>query len=114
MWQEVEEMQMISYNTVRTTDSLIDEPEFLDAVLISIVSSMQRWMNYNYAKYVTDWDDLEREAIRQAHALVEERGNAIFGKHTSWWDRLRGRQHYTRIDIEFDRGNIEVHITPVA
>ena len=105
---------MISFNTIRTTDSLIDEPEFLDAALLSIVSSMQRQMNYNDAKYIHDWGDIEKEVIRQAHDLVEEKGNGIFGKHTSFWDRLLGRKHYTRIDVEFDRGSVEVHITPVA
>ena len=105
---------MISYNTVRITDSLIDEPEFLDAALVSIVSSMQRWMDYSEAKYVSDWDALENEILSQAHALVEEKGNGIFGKHTSLWDRIRGRKRHTRIDVEFDMGNVKVRITPIA
>ena len=105
---------MVSSNTVRTTDSLIDEPEFLDAAIVSIVSSMQRWMNYSDAKYVKDWDALENDILSQAHALVEEKGKGIFGKHTSLWDRIRGRKRYTKIEVDFDKGNVKVHITPIA
>jgi hypothetical protein len=115
MWQKVEGLKMTSFNTIRTTDSLIDEPEFLDAALLSIVSSMQRRMNYNDSKYIHDWGCVEREVIRQAQILLKEKGPvATFGKHTSFWDRLLGRKHYTRIDVEFDKGNVKVHINPVA
>lgn len=107
---------MISFNTVRMTDSLIDEPEFLDAAIIAVVSSMRRQMDYNHAKYIRDWGDLEQEALRQAHALLKEKGPiATFGKPTSWWVKwLGGKPNYTRIDIEFSKGNIKVKITPIA
>jgi hypothetical protein len=115
MWQKVEGLKMISFNTIRTTDSLIDEPEFLDATLLSLVASARRKMDYSEAKYVADWGCVEREVIRQAQILLKEKGPvAIFGKHTSFWDRLLGRKHYTRIDVEFDKVKIKVHITPVA
>lgn len=106
---------MISFNTIRTTDALLDEPEFLDATLLSLVASAQRKMNYSEARYVSDWGVVEREVIRQAQVLLKEKGPvAIFGKPTSWWDKLCGRKHYTRIDVEFDKGNVKVHITPIA
>lgn len=106
---------MVSFNTIRTTDALIDEPEFLDATLLSLVASAQRWMNYNDAKYISDWGVIEREVVRQTQALLKEKGSvAILGKHTNFWDRIRGRKRYTRIDIEFDKGNVKVKITPVA
>ena len=66
------------------------------------------------ARYVADWDILENEALRQAHALVEEKGNAIFGKRTGLWDRIRGRTRYVRIDVEFNKGGVKVGITPVT
>lgn len=106
---------MISFNTLRTTDALLDSPELLDATLLSLVASAQRQMNYSEAKYVADWGCVEREVIRQAQTLLKEKGPvATFGKPAPWWDRLRGKKHYTRIDVEFDKGNVKVHITPVA
>lgn len=106
---------MISFNTIRQTDALIDEPEFLDAAIIAIVSSMRRQMDYNHAKYIRDWGVVEREAIRQAQVLLKEKGPvAVFGKHTNFWDRIRGRKRYTRIDVEFNKGNVKVRITPIA
>jgi hypothetical protein len=94
---------------------LLDEPEFLDATLLSLVASARRKMDYSEAKYTHDWVDIEKEVIRQAEVLLKEKGPvAIFGKHTSFWDRLLGRKHYTRIDVKFDKGNVKVHITPVA
>ena len=106
---------MISFNTIRQTDALLDEPEFLDATLLSLVASAQQWMNYNDAKYISDWGVIEREVARQARVLLKEKGPvAIFGKHTNFWDKLRGKKHYTRIDVEFDRGNVKVKITPVT
>jgi hypothetical protein len=108
-------MQMISFNITRTTDALLDSPELLDATLLSLVASARRKMDYIEAKYIHDWGCVEREVIRQAQILLKEKGPvATFGKPTSWWDRLRGRKHYTRIDVEFDKGKIKVHITPVA
>lgn len=107
---------MTSFNTIRQTDALLDEPEFLDFTLLSLVASARRKMDYSEARYVSDWGVVEMEVMRQAQVLLEEKGPvATFGKPTSWWVKwLGGKPNYTRIDVEFDKGSVEVHITPVA